>query len=123
MPKKYFTILLSVIISVGLVFTYLHAQTENLIKLHKNAVSNASLCVQCHGDRTDEKSLKEGIPSIHTTHLTKLKKMLEGKGGCTFCHKSVDLQEGSAANIRKQVDVKTTCMKCHSNKFHLGGAK
>lgn len=121
--KKILTILLSVILGVGLVFTYLQAQTDNLIKLHKNAVNNASLCVQCHGDRTDEESLKEGIPSVHTTHLTKLKNMLKGKGGCTFCHKSVDLQEGSAASVRRQIDVKITCMKCHGNKFHLGGAK
>lgn len=123
MKKKIILLFISLFLAGWSILSYLNAQTDNLIKLHKNAATNASLCVQCHGDRTDEESLKKGVPSIHTTHLTKLKKMLEGKGGCTFCHKSVDLQEGSAASIRKQVDVKTTCMKCHGNKFHLGGNK
>lgn len=93
----------------------------NLITLHKNATSNASLCTSCHGPKNSpdtidpqtgfkEATANPAFQSAHVLHLTN--PLL--KFGCTDCHNSVDLSENrSGALIRKQVS-SLLCALCHS---------
>lgn len=77
-----------------------------LLGLHLNALEHKDDCVLCHGERTDE--VVAGFKSPHTAHLTSpLLKMT-----CVTCHESVDMEEGSAALLRKQVNPEL-CVRCH----------
>jgi len=82
----------------------------NLEALHAEAASvPAERCIECHGDKAVEESLDAQYPTAHRVHLTS--SLLNV--GCTDCHQRVDLLQGSAASLRKQVDV-ALCATCHS---------
>jgi len=111
-------VILGVAFSVGLALN-----RPDLIGLHKDAVSlPSSACIGCHGNKTsgatdpnlgtEEKTFNPNIPSVHARHLDNPLLGLE----CNTCHKSVDLVEGSAAHLRKQVSV-NTCRTCHQKLF------
>jgi hypothetical protein len=87
----------------------LAAPEDNLISLHRHARLHQGECTACHGERTDELATDGKSRSFHTLHLTS--PLL--KFDCVVCHQSVDLREGSAASLRKQVNPKL-CARCHS---------
>ena len=71
-------------------------------------------CVGCHFDKELETSLDEAIPGFHAAKLAMPAipgETLNAK--CLYCHPNVDLFEGSAGNLRRNVDVKV-CSKCHA---------
>lgn len=81
-----------------------------LLTLHREASTvPPEQCIQCHGNKTDEQSLDPVFPTAHRVHLTS--SLLNFQ--CTACHQSVDVLWGSAASLRKQVNV-TLCATCHS---------
>lgn len=83
---------------------------ENLVPLHLNAAGVSSeKCKGCH-DVSKEASLKPDIKTAHVVHLSSTQLKFE----CNTCHKSVDLNEISAASLRQQVDPQF-CAKCHSS--------
>lgn len=88
---------------------------ENLIDLHKNGakLSNKE-CLSCHASVKKEVSLNTKFKTFHRIHL---ESKLGTPKNCADCHQSVDLSEGSAAALRKQVDPQL-CAGCHS-----GGVK
>jgi hypothetical protein len=107
---KNFKILIgfSLILYVGASMAFAEPE-ESLIRLHRNAQAHAKECTNCHGERTDELGTDKKTKTSHALHLTSpLLKM-----ACVNCHQSVDLQEGSAASLRKQVD-SNFCARCHS---------
>ncbi|MFQ6057410.1 MAG: cytochrome c3 family protein [Anaerolineae bacterium] len=82
----------------------------NFEALHRQALTvPVEQCIACHGDRAEERSLSPDYPTPHRIHLTDALLKFQ----CTSCHRSVDLREGSAASLRRQVDVEL-CVKCHS---------
>ncbi len=91
------------------------AADKNLIDLHKNAgkMSNKE-CLTCHADIKKNVTLNKKFKTFHRVHL---ESKLETPKNCTDCHQSVDLRNGSAAALRKQVDPQI-CAGCHS-----GGVK
>jgi len=91
-------------------------ERRNLIALHNSSSPQYdNNCTSCHGKRDNEKSLDPQIPRVHTSHIAK-------EIACTHCHKTVDLIEGSAANIRRQVNVEI-CIECHGKDWYKGGEK
>ncbi len=86
------------------------AAERNLIELHKNAsaLSNAK-CLACHARVNTDVSLNKKIKTYHRVHL---ESKLATPKNCSACHQSVDLREGSAAAIRRQVDPQI-CAGCH----------
>ncbi len=91
------------------------AAEKNLIDLHKNSgkMSNKE-CLACHGDIKKDVSINKKFKTLHRVHL---ESKLQTPKRCSECHQSVDLREGSAAALRKQVDPQL-CAGCHS-----GGVK
>ncbi|MFQ5858022.1 MAG: cytochrome c3 family protein [Anaerolineae bacterium] len=84
--------------------------TPPLETMHIEAATlTPAWCIACHGNKADEVSLDPAYPTAHRVHLTSALLILE----CTTCHQSVDLLQGSAASLRKQVDVEL-CATCHS---------
>ena len=82
----------------------------NLQALHLEAGSlQAEQCIGCHGNKAEETSLSDEVATPHNIHLTN--ELL--KFQCNTCHQQVDLTEGSANSLRRQVDVEL-CAKCHS---------
>jgi len=82
----------------------------NLVEIHKNAKANAAKCVGCHNSILKQKSSDPKIKAFHPLHLeSPLLKL-----ACVDCHKSIDLREGSAAKLRKQVDP-GVCKSCHGS--------
>jgi len=84
---------------------------KNLVDLHKQAGSiSQKECLGCHSTVTRETAADPKVKTMHRLHL-------ESKLGtpkeCNVCHQSVDLREGSAAALRKQVDPQL-CAGCHS---------
>ncbi|MBI4518524.1 MAG: hypothetical protein HY699_22225 [Deltaproteobacteria bacterium] len=83
----------------------------NVRALHTSGSSQYDAnCLKCHADVLTEQSLNPQIPGPHPA-------MLLWVGGatnaaCTFCHKAVDFDRASAANVRRNVDVQT-CAICH----------
>ena len=82
---------------------------SNLVDIHKNAKANVAKCLSCHSDTADEQSTDPKVKAFHPLHLES--PLL--KFTCVDCHTSVDVREGSAAKLRKQVDP-GLCEKCHS---------
>lgn len=83
--------------------------SSNLVDLHKNAKANAAKCAGCHSGVVNQKSTDPKVKAFHPLHLgSPLLKFT-----CVDCHESVDLREGSAAKLRKQVDP-GVCKECHS---------
>jgi hypothetical protein len=94
------------------------AEQKNLVELHKNAggLSNKE-CLSCHSDITKRVTLKKKIKTFHRLHLESKR---DTPKECSDCHRSVDLREGSAAALRKQVDP-AICQGCHDGS--VKGAK
>jgi len=94
------------------------AAEKNLISLHRDAgkLSNKE-CLACHAGIKKDEALNKKFKTLHRVHL-------ESKKGtpkkCSECHTSVDLRQGSAAALRKQVDPQL-CAGCHSG--GVDGAK
>jgi predicted CXXCH cytochrome family protein len=88
----------------------------NLVALHDGATpGNAAYadenCIACHGQRELENSIDPGRPAFHAIALAQV--LPQERGGCTFCHLTVDLASSSGATLGKQVDVKGVCLSCH----------
>lgn len=94
------------------------AAEKNLIELHKNAgkLSNKE-CLACHANIKKDISLNKKFKTYHRVHL---ESKLQTPKDCSDCHESVDLRDGSAAALRKQVDP-ANCSGCHSG--GMEGAK
>ncbi|MBI3755493.1 MAG: hypothetical protein HY265_04970 [Deltaproteobacteria bacterium] len=91
------------------------AAEKNLIALHKNAGKlSAKECLACHANIKKDVPLSKKFKTFHRVHL---ESKLSTPKNCTDCHQSVDLREGSASALRKQVDPQL-CAGCHS-----GGVK
>lgn len=91
------------------------AAEKNLIALHKNVgkMTNKE-CLTCHANIKKDVTLNKKFKTFHRVHL---ESKLETPKNCTDCHQSLDLRNGSAAALRKQVDPQL-CAGCHS-----GGVK
>ena len=91
------------------------AAERNLNDLHKNAgkMTNKE-CLTCHANIKKDVTLNKKFKPFHRVHL---ESKLETPKNCADCHQSVDLRNGSAAALRKQVDPQI-CAGCHS-----GGVK
>jgi hypothetical protein len=86
---------------------------KNLIAIHdSNSDKYNKKCSECHADILSEQSLNAELKTAHVTMFD----FAPGKPGhdkqCIWCHRTVDLVEGSAGNLRKQVDA-TLCALCH----------
>lgn len=87
------------------------AGEKNLIELHKNAGKLTDKdCLVCHFKIRKETSLNMRFKTFHRVHL---ESKLETPKSCADCHESIDLREGSASALRKQVDPEL-CAVCHS---------
>lgn len=64
-------------------------------------------CIACHSDRKAEKSTDPGVSPYHAISA-------HANLDCTFCHKNVDLENGSGVTLRKQAGITDTCVACHS---------
>jgi hypothetical protein len=91
------------------------AAEKNLVEVHKKTgkMSNKE-CLSCHGNIKKDVSSNKKFKTFHRVHL---ESKLQTPKNCSECHQSVDLREGSAAELRKQVDPQL-CAGCHS-----GGVK
>jgi hypothetical protein len=86
---------------------------KNLIAIHDSSSNQYNKkCNECHADIRNAQSLDPAIPNVHVAMFD----FAAGKPGddkqCIWCHRTVDLVQGSAGNIRKQVDA-TICAMCH----------
>jgi len=91
------------------------AAEKNLVALHKNAGKlTKKECLACHAGILKETALDKKYKTFHRVHLESKKNTPKN---CVDCHQSVDLQNGSGAALRKQVDPRI-CSGCHS-----GGVK
>jgi cytochrome c553/fructose-specific phosphotransferase system component IIB len=87
---------------------------KNIIAIHDSSSEEYKKnCSECHADIPQAQSLEPSIaPAAHVAMFD----FAPGKPGddkqCIFCHRTVDLVQGSAGNIRKQVDA-TLCAMCH----------
>jgi len=84
----------------------------NFIALHdRNSRRYDKDCTDCHADIFNEQSLKSNIPGAHKA----MRPFVPGKNDndkCVWCHKTVNLLQKSAGNIRRYVDV-MLCAMCH----------
>ena len=94
------------------------AAEKNLVELHKNAgkMSNKE-CLACHANITKDVTLDMKFKTYHRVHL---QSKLDTPKNCADCHQSIDVRNGSAAALRKQVDPQI-CVGCHSG--GMKGAK
>ncbi len=94
------------------------AAERNLVDVHKNAgkLSNKE-CLACHPKINTDIPLNQKFKTFHRVHL---ESKLDTPKNCSDCHQSVDLRNGSAAALRKQVDPQI-CAGCHSG--DVKGAK
>ncbi len=91
------------------------AAEKNLIDLHKNAGNLSNMeCLSCHASIKKDVTLNKKFKTFMRLHL---ESKLDTPKKCADCHQSVDLREGSASALRKQVDPQL-CAGCHS-----GGVK
>jgi hypothetical protein len=94
-----------------IVFAVSAAAERNLVALHLNAGKTVNKeCLACHVKITKDVSLNPKFKMFHRVHL---ESKLGTPKNCVDCHSSVDLREGSAAALRKQVDPQL-CAGCHS---------
>lgn len=87
--------------------------TKNIIAIH-NSSSDAyeKDCKKCHADIPDAQSLEPSTPAAHVAMIPFAPGRVGGDEQCIWCHRTVDLVQGSAGNLRKQVDV-SLCSMCH----------
>jgi len=98
-------------------FIFLLGQ-QNIIDLHRNAGKLTKKdCLTCHSTIVTDTSLNKKFKTFHRVHL---ESKLETPKDCADCHESVDLREGSAGSLRKQVDPEL-CVICHTG--DMKGAK
>ncbi len=88
---------------------------KNIIAIHDSSSDEyKKKCSECHADIANAQSLEPSIPAAHVAMFD----FAPGKAGddkqCIWCHRTVDLVQGSAGNIRKQVDA-TLCTLCHGD--------
>lgn len=126
--NSFFRILMRLILLAGLAAVTLaglatgavatQVKHVNLVDLHANAgkLSNKE-CLACHARITTDVSLNKKIKTYHRLHL---ESKLATPKKCADCHQSVDLRNGSAAALRRQVDPQI-CLGCHSG--GMKGAK
>jgi hypothetical protein len=87
---------------------------KNIIAIHDSSSEQYDKdCLDCHAVILSAKSLDESIaPAAHVAMFD----FAPGKRGddkqCRWCHRTVDLVQGSAGSLRKQVDA-TLCAMCH----------
>ena len=86
---------------------------KNIISIHDSSSDEyEKRCSECHAGILSEQSLDSEIEPAHVAMFD----FAPGKPGddkqCIWCHRTVDLVQGSAGNIRKQVDA-TLCAMCH----------
>ena len=86
---------------------------KNIIAIHDSSSDEyKKKCSECHADIAKAQSLEPTIPAAHVAMFD----FAPGKPGddkqCIWCHRTVDLVQGSAGNLRKQVDA-TLCAMCH----------
>ncbi len=87
---------------------------KNIIKIHdRKSGQYKKECNGCHEDIRNAQSLDPSIPNVHVAMFD----FAPGKPGddkqCGWCHKTVDLVQGSPDKlIRMQVDP-TLCTMCH----------
>jgi|GEM_PF-1439375 len=87
------------------------AAERNLIALHRGAENVPQKeCLSCHGAILEETTGNRKIKTMHRLHLESRR---DTPKTCSSCHRSVDLREGSAGALRKQVDP-AVCVECHS---------
>lgn len=86
------------------------AAEKNLVEIHKKAgdLSNKE-CLACHQKIKTEVSLNPKFKTFHRVHL---ESKLDAPKNCSDCHQSIDLREGSASALKKQVDPQI-CAGCH----------
>jgi hypothetical protein len=95
---------------------------KNIIAIHDSSSSQYNKkCNECHADIRNAQSLEPSIaPAAHVAMFD----FAPGKPGddkqCIWCHRTVDLVQGSAGNIRKQVDA-TLCAMCHGGPIDRDG--
>lgn len=106
------------VICLVLFFASAASAEKNLVDLHKNAgkLSNKE-CLACHKNIKKDVTLNKKFKTYHRVHL---ESKLATPKKCSDCHKSVDVRNGSAAALRKQVDPQI-CAGCHSG--GMKGAK
>ena len=91
------------------------AAEKNLIDLHKNAGKMSTKeCLACHGNIKKDVSANKKFKTFHRVHL---ESKLATPKQCSDCHLLIDMRDGSATALRKQVDPQL-CAGCHS-----GGVK
>ncbi len=94
------------------------AAEHNLVELHRSAAAMTNKqCLECHAKILTEKTLNKKVKTMHRVHL---ESKLETPKKCAACHASVDLRQGSAGALRKQVDPQV-CAGCHDG--NMKGAK
>ena len=85
---------------------------ENIIAIHDSSSPQYSKdCISCHADVLSAQSLVPSIPDVHVTMIP-FTPGEKDEGTCVVCHRTADLVQGSAGNIRKQVKA-TYCAMCH----------
>jgi len=83
----------------------------NLVELHASAGKLSSKeCLACHTRIATDVSLNKKVKTYHRLHL---ESKLTTPKDCADCHQAIDLRNGSAATLRKQVDPEI-CAGCHS---------
>jgi hypothetical protein len=89
-------------------FTPTPEPVTNIRALHdsQSAQYDAN-CLKCHADVLQEHSLDPGIAGAHPSMFP-----FVGGPDCLFCHRSVDFDNQSAANVRRNVEVEI-CASCH----------
>jgi len=85
---------------------------NNIIAIHDSSSRQYNKeCVSCHADILRAQSLEPSIPNAHVAMIP-FAPGEEDEDTCVVCHRTVDLVQGSAGNIRKQVKA-TYCTMCH----------
>jgi hypothetical protein len=94
----------------------------NVIPFHDaNSSAYRTDCTStaCHKGILSETSIDNSTATFHVLKVKKLT-VIPGKtedDKCVYCHKDTDLVEGSAGNLRRNVDVEL-CVACHTGKFY-----
>jgi hypothetical protein len=85
---------------------------KNIIAIHNSKSDQYDKdCTECHADILSAQSLEPAIPNVHVAMIPFTPGEKDEKT-CVVCHRTVDLLQGSAGNIRKQVKAKL-CAMCH----------
>lgn len=90
----------------------------NVVQMHNAASSDYNGdCIKCHGDMSDEKTLSASVPGIHPRMCPYVYQAAGQKEMnntvCTHCHSTIDFQEESAGDLRRQVAT-SKCVTCHT---------